>query len=96
MKPLVEAVTHQSISGQSRRHIFARQALSSSGGILLPRNAKAAKPVLRKAGLSGAKILAIRNLAQKTIDGVVPTLDQAKALRRRARQTPRLRRGIAA
>jgi len=35
---------------------------------------------LRKAGLSGAKILAMRDLAQKTIDGIVPTHDQALML----------------
>src|SRR5256884_8094908 len=38
------------------------------------------KPVLRKAGLSGAKVLAMKDLAQKTIDGVVPTLEQAEKM----------------
>jgi DNA-3-methyladenine glycosylase II len=41
---------------------------------------KLRKPVLRKAGLSGAKVLAMKDLAQKTIDGVVPTLEQAERL----------------
>ena len=41
---------------------------------------KLRKPSLRKAGLSGAKILAMKDLAQKTIDGVVPTLEQAQNL----------------
>src|SRR6516225_3157416 len=41
---------------------------------------KLRKPALRKAGLSAAKILAMKDLAQKTIDGVVPTLDQARRL----------------
>ncbi len=35
---------------------------------------------LRKAGLSGAKILAMKDLAQKTIDGVVPTHEEALKL----------------
>jgi len=35
------------------------------------------KPALRKAGLSFAKIAAVRDLAQKTIEGVVPTLEEA-------------------
>jgi DNA-3-methyladenine glycosylase II len=35
---------------------------------------------LRKAGLSGAKVLAMKDLAQKTIDGVVPTLEQAEKM----------------
>jgi DNA-3-methyladenine glycosylase II len=35
---------------------------------------------LRKAGLSGAKVLAMKDLAQKTIDGIVPTREQAEKL----------------
>jgi DNA-3-methyladenine glycosylase II len=41
---------------------------------------KLSKQKLRKAGLSGAKILAMRDLAQKTIDGIVPTHDEALEL----------------
>jgi DNA-3-methyladenine glycosylase II len=41
---------------------------------------KLRKPVLRKAGLSGAKILAMKDLAKKTIEGTVPTFEQAQAL----------------
>lgn len=41
---------------------------------------KLTKRQLRKAGLSGAKILAMRDLAQKTIDGIVPTHDEALRL----------------
>jgi DNA-3-methyladenine glycosylase II len=41
---------------------------------------KLRKPVLRKAGLSGAKILAMKDLASKTLAGVVPTLEQASAM----------------
>jgi DNA-3-methyladenine glycosylase II len=37
-------------------------------------------PVLRKAGLSGAKVLAMKDLARKTLGGVVPTLAQARRL----------------
>jgi DNA-3-methyladenine glycosylase II len=79
---LLEAVTHQSISGKAAATIFARvKALSSNGGIPTPQEMlKLRKPSLRKAGLSGAKILAMKDLAQKTIDGVVPTLEQAQSL----------------
>jgi DNA-3-methyladenine glycosylase II len=79
---LVEAVTHQSISGKAAATIFGRvKALSSTGGIPTPQEMlKLRKPALRKAGLSGAKILAMKDLAQKTIDGVVPTLKQAQEL----------------
>src|SRR6266478_395608 len=79
---LVEAVTHQSISGKAAATIFGREnALSSNCVIPSPQEMlKLRKPVLRKATLSGAKILAMKDLAQITIDGVVPTLEQAQKL----------------
>ena len=79
---LVEAITHQSISGKAAATIFGRvKALGSNGSIPTPREMlKLRKPALRKAGLSGAKILAMKDLAQKAIDGVVPTLEEAYKL----------------
>ena len=79
---LVEAITHQSISGKAAATIFGRvKALGSNGSIPTPQEMlKLRKPALRKAGLSGAKILAMKDLAQKTIDGVVPTLEEAHKL----------------
>lgn len=41
---------------------------------------KLSKRQLRKAGLSGAKILAMRDLAQKTLAGIVPTHEEALKL----------------
>jgi DNA-3-methyladenine glycosylase II len=79
---LVEAITHQSISGRAAATIFGRvKALGSNGRIPTPQEMlKLPRPALRKAGLSAAKILAMKDLAQKTIDGVVPTLEQAHQL----------------
>jgi DNA-3-methyladenine glycosylase II len=79
---LVESITHQSISGKAAATIFARvKALSSTGGIPTPQEMlKLKKPALRKAGLSGAKIRAMKDLAQKTIEGIVPTLEQAEKM----------------
>ena len=79
---LLEAIAYQSISGKAAATIFGRvKALSSTGGIPTPQQMlKLRKPALRKAGLSDAKILAMKDLAQKTIDGVVPTLEQAQKL----------------
>jgi DNA-3-methyladenine glycosylase II len=79
---LVEAITHQSISGKAAATIFGRvKALGSTGRIPTPEEMlKLRKPTLRKAGLSGAKILAMKDLAKKTIEGVVPTLEQANQL----------------
>jgi DNA-3-methyladenine glycosylase II len=79
---LLESIAYQSISGKAAATIFGRvKALSATGRAPTPEEMlKLRKPALRKAGLSGAKILAMKDLAQKTIDGVVPTLEQAEEL----------------
>jgi DNA-3-methyladenine glycosylase II len=79
---LLEAIAYQSISGKAAATIFARvKALSASGGIPTPQEMlKLRTSALRKAGLSGAKVLAMKDLARKTIDGVVPTLEQAEKM----------------
>ncbi len=79
---LLESIAYQSISGKAAATIFGRiKALSGNGRAPSPEQMlKLRKPVLRKAGLSGAKILAMKDLAQKTLDGVVPTLEQAEKL----------------
>ena len=72
---LLEAIAYQSISGKAAATIFARiKALGSNGLCPTPagntrrvRIRRSAKP-----GLSGAKAAAIKDLAQKTIEGVVP------------------------
>jgi DNA-3-methyladenine glycosylase II len=76
---LLESITYQSISGKAAATIFSRiKALGSNGRPPSPEQMlKLRKPALRKAGLSGAKVLAMKDLAQKTIDGVVPTYEQA-------------------
>src|ERR1700694_3481792 len=79
---LLESIAYQSISGKAAATIFGRvKALSATGRAPTPQEMlKLRKPVLRKAGLSGAKILAMKDLAQKTIDGNVPSLEQAEKL----------------
>jgi DNA-3-methyladenine glycosylase II len=79
---LLESIAYQSISGKAAATIFGRiKALSGNDRAPSPEQMlKLRKPVLRKAGLSGAKVLAMKDLAQKTIDGVVPTLEQAEKL----------------
>ena len=79
---LLESIAYQSISGKAAATIFGRvKALSATGRAPTPQEMlKLRKPVLRKAGLSGAKILAMKDLAQKTIDGIVPSLEQAEKL----------------
>jgi DNA-3-methyladenine glycosylase II len=76
---LLEAIAYQSISGKAAATIFARiKALGSNGICPTPREILATrKQSLRKAGLSNAKALAMKDLAQKTLDGIVPSLDEA-------------------
>ncbi len=76
---LLEAIVYQSISGKAAATIFGRiKALSSTGGVPTPEEILILrKAKLRKAGLSGAKVQAMRDLAQKTLDGVVPSHDEA-------------------
>src|SRR6266568_9089222 len=79
---LLESIAYQSISGKAAATIYTRiKALSTSGGPPTPQEMLQLKTkALRKAGLSGAKILAMKDLAQKTIDGVVPTHEEAVKL----------------
>jgi DNA-3-methyladenine glycosylase II len=79
---LLEAIAYQSISGKAAATIFARiKALSSTGRAPTPQEMlKLRKQALRKAGLSSAKVLAMKDLAKKTIEGVVPTLEDAQKL----------------
>src|SRR2546423_2628497 len=76
---LLESIAYQSISGKAAATIFNRvKALSGNGRPPSPEQMlKLSKPALRKAGLSAAKILAMKDLAHKTLQGVVPTREQA-------------------
>jgi len=79
---LLEAIAYQSISGKAAATIYGRvKALSGTDRPPTPEQMLKLKPrALRKAGLSGAKVLAMKDLARKTLDGVVPTLEEAQAL----------------
>ncbi|HWG58988.1 MAG TPA: hypothetical protein VN661_08065 [Candidatus Acidoferrales bacterium] len=76
---LLQAISYQSISGKAARAIFARvKALGANGRCPAPAEILRVRPqALRKIGLSGAKVKAVRDLAQKTIEGIVPTLEEA-------------------
>src|SRR6202048_3780721 len=79
---LLESVAYQSISGKAAATIFARiKALSGNGRPPSPEQMlRLRTSALRKAGLSGAKVLAMKDLARKTIDGIVPTREQAEKM----------------
>jgi len=79
---LLQAITYQSIAGKAARVIFSRlQTLGTNGRSPTPTELlRVRAPKLRKIGLSFAKIAAVRDLAQKTIEGVVPTLEDAEKM----------------
>jgi len=79
---LLEAIAYQSISGKAAATIFGRvKALSATGGIPTPQEMlKFRAQSLRKAGLSGAKVLAMKDVAKKTIEGIVPSMEDAEKM----------------
>lgn len=78
---LLEAIVYQSISGKAAATIFERVRSLGSNGCPKPEEIlRARTQTLRKAGLSKAKILAAKDLARKTIDGIVPTLTEAEKM----------------
>jgi DNA-3-methyladenine glycosylase II len=79
---LLECIAYQSISGKAAATIFGRvKALGANGRAPTPEGMlKLRKYALRKAGLSGAKVLAMKDLAKKTIAGIVPSLEEAQKL----------------
>jgi DNA-3-methyladenine glycosylase II len=79
---LLEAIVYQSISGKAAATIFARiKALGANGRCPTPLEILAQTDLaLREAGLSYAKAAAMKDLALKTVEGIVPTMEQAHAL----------------
>src|SRR3984893_16980922 len=79
---LLESIAYQSISGKAAATLFGRiKALGTNGLPPSPSEMlKLRKRALRKAGLSGAKILAMKDLARKTIEGIEPSLEKANKM----------------
>src|ERR1700735_5751741 len=79
---LLEAIVYQSISGKAAATIFGRiKALGANGRCPTPQEILAQTNLaLREAGLSYAKAAAMKDLAQKTVEGIVPTMEEAHAL----------------
>jgi DNA-3-methyladenine glycosylase II len=79
---LMEAIVYQQLNGRAAGTIL-RRVKEQIGGGEFPAPAQvlaAADTELRGAGLSRQKIAAIRDLAQKTIEGVVPGMADAEKL----------------
>ncbi len=73
---LLRAIVYQQLHGKAAATILGRVAdLHGGHGGLKPASLLATTDeLLRSAGLSRAKVLAVKDLAAKTLDGTVPTL----------------------
>ena len=79
---LLRSIVYQSISTKAATTIFARiKALGSNERVPTPEEMlRLRKSTLRKAGLSGAKIVAMKDLARKRLSGLVPSLEDAEKM----------------
>ncbi len=75
---LVEAIVYQQLTGKAAATIFRRvlNLFGSTESVTPFDIIRARDAELRQTGLSGPKILAIRDLAEKTVAGQVPELEQ--------------------
>ncbi len=72
---LAEAIVYQQLNGKAAAAIFARLvALFPRGELTAERILHASDEELRGVGLSRAKLLSLRDLAQRSADGRLPTL----------------------
>jgi 3-methyladenine DNA glycosylase/8-oxoguanine DNA glycosylase len=80
---LLEAIVYQQLNGKAAAAIFARVsavAPRSKGGPTAARILRTSDEELRAAGLSRNKVLAVRDLAAKAVDGEIPTTAQAQTM----------------
>ncbi|MDP1579214.1 MAG: hypothetical protein Q8M02_02985 [Candidatus Didemnitutus sp.] len=79
---LLRSIVYQQLHGRAAATIHGRvlATLKPHGGINPATLALVADEALRAAGLSRAKLAAIRHLAQKCTEGVVPTLATSRKL----------------
>jgi 3-methyladenine DNA glycosylase/8-oxoguanine DNA glycosylase len=78
---LAESIAYQQLNGKAAATIYGRfHALYPGKGPTPERVLETSDEAMRGAGLSRAKILAIKDLAAKTIDGTVPTAARLSAL----------------
>jgi O-6-methylguanine DNA methyltransferase len=80
---LAEAIVHQQLSNKAAATIYGRVCAlfpRSAGGPQAAHLLRASDGALRGAGLSRAKILALRDLAEKERARAIPTLAEAKAM----------------
>src|SRR6201990_313904 len=78
---LAESIAYQQLSGKAAATIWGRvRALFGKRKYLDPKEVlKMPDRKLRAAGLSGSKVAALKDLAAKTLDGIVPKSGRALA-----------------
>lgn len=79
---LAESIVYQQLTGKAAATILKRvKELFREEGFFTPADIlKASESELRSAGLSGAKTLALKDLALKTSEGVIPKVEELLAL----------------
>jgi DNA-3-methyladenine glycosylase II len=79
---LVRAITHQQVHGRAAEAILGRFIGLHPGHPFPPAAAVLDTPVeaMRGCGLSGSKVAAIRDIAEKSLGGLVPSLQAAARL----------------
>jgi 3-methyladenine DNA glycosylase/8-oxoguanine DNA glycosylase len=79
---LAEAIVFQQLNGKAAATIFARLCalFPHQQGLTPERILRASDEKLRSAGLSNNKLLSLRDLAQKTKTGEVPTLAEVQRM----------------
>jgi DNA-3-methyladenine glycosylase II len=77
---LVRSITYQQLAGAAARAIHGRLILALDGDVTPDRVLATPTELLRKAGLSGAKVVSIQDLAAKVLDGTV-VLDSRRLAR---------------
>ena len=79
---LLRSIVYQQLHGKAAATIHGRvlARLANHGGTKPEALAKVPDAALRGAGLSGNKLLAVRDLACKCLEGTVPSLKEARRL----------------
>jgi 3-methyladenine DNA glycosylase/8-oxoguanine DNA glycosylase len=78
---LARSIVYQQLAGKAAAAIMARvDGLFGDGPCAVEHIAAATEEQLRGAGLSKAKMLALKDLAAKTLDGTVPTEEEMRSL----------------
>jgi DNA-3-methyladenine glycosylase II len=79
---LAESIVYQQLHGRAAASIFGRlcERVGTGTGFTPEALLAVPDPALREVGLSGAKTAALKDLAQKTKEGAVPTLAEVRRL----------------